>query len=57
MSFFRFVFSFLYVRNWHNGRSEVSRPRLTILLAIIVLLVLSIALIAFLQAPIEYTNS
>ena len=54
MNFWRFVFSFLYTRNWHNGQMELSRPRVALLAAFLFLLVLALALISILQAPIEY---
>jgi hypothetical protein len=54
MTFWRFVFSFLYTRNWHNGQMEISRSRLALLSAAIFLTILALTLIAILQAPIEY---
>ncbi len=54
MGFFRFVFSFLYARNWHSGHMELSRPRVTLFCAGLFLLCLSLTIIAILQAPVEY---
>jgi uncharacterized membrane protein YidH (DUF202 family) len=54
MSFLRFVFSFLYIRNWHTGRMEISRSRLWLFLALIGLVCLALGIISFLQAPISY---
>ncbi len=54
MSFFKFVFSFLYVRNWHTGKLELSRPRLSIFFAMMFLVMLALVMILFLQAPVEY---
>ena len=54
MSFFRFILSFLYIRNWHNGKMELSRPRLMVFGAFILLITLAMLMIAFLQIPIEY---
>ncbi len=54
MTFWRFVFSFLYVRNWYTGDLELSRPRLALLSAALFLLVLAVMLITVLQTPIEY---
>jgi hypothetical protein len=54
MSFFRFIFSFLYTRNWHTGRMELSTPRVIILLASIILLGIATAMIAYLQTPVVY---
>jgi hypothetical protein len=57
MGFFRFAFSFLYTRNWHTGKMELSRPRLAIFCGGAFLLLLSFALIAILQAPLEFMVS
>jgi len=65
MIFWRFFFSFLYLRNWHTGQWEISRPRLFLFLAIsrprlflflasVFLVVLALILIGFLQAPLIY---
>lgn len=54
MSFWRYIFSFLYTRNWHNGQMELSRPRLALFSAVMFLIVLALLLISVLQAPIEY---
>jgi hypothetical protein len=51
--FFRFAFSFLYIRNWHTGRQELSRSRLVIMGCGAVFLIVSLVVIGFLQAPIE----
>ncbi len=55
MSFFRFIFSFLYIRNWHTGQQEISRPRLVLLLAVVMLVGVALLMIAYLQTPIVYT--
>lgn len=57
MSFFRFTFSFLYVRNWHTGKMELSRPRLALFCGGIFLLMLALTIISILQAPVTYTAS
>lgn len=54
MPFIRYVFSFLFVRNWHNGEMEVSRPRIALFFASLFLIILAATLIAVLQAPVEY---
>jgi hypothetical protein len=54
MSFFRFVFSFLYTRNWHTGQMELSRPRLIVFGAFLFLFTVAMLMIAFLQIPVEY---
>ncbi|MEN9920126.1 MAG: hypothetical protein RL538_19 [Candidatus Parcubacteria bacterium] len=56
MSFVKFIFSFLYVRNWHTGKMELSRPRLSIFFAILFLIMLALTMILFLQAPVEYST-
>lgn len=53
MGFIRYVFSFLYIRNWHTGRYELSRYRLYWFLATILLLVIALSLIALLQSPVR----
>lgn len=54
MNFFSFVFSFLYVRNWHTGDMELSRSRMSIFFAAIFLVLLALTMISILQAPVEY---
>jgi hypothetical protein len=54
MSFIKFVFSFLFVRNWHSGELELSRSRMAIFCAILFLVLLALTMISFLQAPVEY---
>jgi hypothetical protein len=57
MSFLRFVFSFLFVRNWHTGEMELSRSRTAIFAAAIFLILLALTMISFLQSPVEYYRS
>ncbi len=54
MSFWRFAFSFLFVRNWHTGEMELSRPRMALFCAGLFLLLLALTIISVLQAPVEY---
>jgi hypothetical protein len=54
MTFWRFVFSFLFVRDWHSGEMELSRPRVALFFATLFLLVLAITLITVLQLPVVY---
>lgn len=56
MSFFRFAFSFLFVRNWNSGDMELSRPRLALFCGGIFLLLLALTIISVLQAPVTYTS-
>ena len=53
-SFVRFVFAFLYVRNWYTGEMELSRPRVALFASALFLIMLAITMIAALQAPVEY---
>lgn len=53
MSFIKFVFSFLYVRNWHTGELELSRSRMAIFCAALFLVLLALTMISFLQSPVE----
>lgn len=57
MTFVRFIFSFLYVRNWHTGEMELSRPRVSIFCAAVFLIFLALTMIYILQAPVEYSVS
>lgn len=52
----RFVLPFLFVRNWHSGFWELSRPRLILFLAAVFLVATSILLAYMLQAPVIYTT-
>jgi hypothetical protein len=54
MDFFQFVFSFLYVRNWHTGHLELSRSRVALFAGGLFLLLLGMLLATFLQAPVVY---
>ena len=53
MEFVRFVFSFLFVRNWHSGKWELSRSRMAIFSAGIFLVLLALTIISVLQTPVE----
>ena len=54
MNFIRFVFSFLFVRNWHTGEMELSRSRMAIFSAALFLILLALTMISFLQSPVEF---
>jgi len=54
MTFIRFVFSFLYVRNWHSGQMELSRSRVALFCGGIFLLLLALTIISILQVPVTY---
>jgi hypothetical protein len=54
MDFFRFIFSFLYTRNWHSGERELSRPRTVLFFGMLFLCFIAVVIAAFLQSPINY---
>lgn len=56
MGFFKFAFSFLYQRNWHTGKKELSRLRVAVFCGGIFLILLALTIISFLQAPLEYSR-
>ncbi len=57
MSFLRFVFSFLYTRNWHSGEMELSRERVFFLVGVVIIFLIATILITFLQTPVTYVAS
>ena len=54
MKLLRFIFPYLFVRNWHDGSWELSRMRLLFFCAVILLCILGLFVIHILQAPISY---
>jgi hypothetical protein len=54
MSFIRYAFSFLFIRNWHTGEMELSRSRMALFCAGLFLILLAVTIINILQAPVEY---
>jgi len=54
MDIIRFVFWFLYVRNWHTGEQELSHARLALFSAMTFLIFLAVAIAVVMQAPVEY---
>ncbi len=52
----RFIFSFLYVRNWYTGELELSRPRVVLFSAMAFIILLGVLLALLLQSPITYTR-
>lgn len=56
MKFTRFVFPFLFVRNWYDGSWKISLPRLIIFGAIFVLCALGVLIAYQLHAPSVYIN-
>lgn len=57
MKILRFIFPFLFLRNWHTGEWEYSRARLVVFLAGMLLCMLAIGVAYVLQAPVEYVQS
>lgn len=55
MSFFRFVFYFLYTRNWYSGELELSLPRTILFAGMLFLIVLGVVIAGMLQAPVTYS--
>lgn len=50
----QFIFGWFFVRNWHTGEHELSRPRVALAAAAVFLLLLAFLMIAILDAPAEY---
>lgn len=55
MTLFQFIFSFLYTRNWHSGKLELSWPRTALFGAALILIILGLIIVTILQAPLEYS--
>lgn len=56
MSFFKFVFSFLYARNWYSGEVELSTPRVALFSSMLFLILLGVVMASALQSPVEYAR-
>jgi len=54
MGFLRYVFRFLYIRNWHTGAWELSRRRVYWFLATTLILGIGLLLIYLAQRPVVY---
>ena len=57
MRIVRFVFPFLFTRNWYNGAWEFSRPRFTVFMLTLAFLLAGILIAYLLQAPQVYNAS
>ncbi len=55
MDIFRFIFPFLYTRNWHTGQVMLSRPRVALFSAMLFIIVLGVLMAIILQTPVQYT--
>jgi hypothetical protein len=56
MHIIRFIFPFLFVRNWYNGQWELSRARLTLFMLTLLFLIMGILIAYILQMPVVYTS-
>ncbi len=54
MRIFKFIFPFLYARNWHTGAQELSRPRVALFSAMLFLILLGVLMTLLLQTPVTY---
>jgi len=57
MKLLRFVFPFLFFRNWYTGEWELSRVRVFLFLGAIALCIVGLIMIYILQMPVTYTAS
>ena len=55
MTFWQYIFRFLYVRNWHTGHRELSYSRLYWFCAGLGLLTVMLIILYNLQAPISHS--
>ena len=55
MDIFKFIFPFLYARNWHNGSLELSRPRVALFSAMVFIVLLGVLMAIILQSPVLYS--
>jgi len=56
MDLFKFVFPFLFARNWHTGRVELSRPRIALFSAMLFIVFLAVLMASVLQTPVAYNT-
>lgn len=57
MKFIRFIFSFLYVRNWYTGQPELSRARVVSLACFVTFVLVGLGIAMALQAPVTYQQT
>lgn len=55
MNFIKYIFGFLYERNWHTGEKQISYTRVALFSSLLFLLVLLLGFIWILQMPVEYS--
>jgi hypothetical protein len=56
MRLLRFIFPFLFVRNWHDGSWELSRVRMLLCAGLLAIVLLGLILVYVLQTPIVYVR-
>lgn len=56
MHIVRFIFPFLFVRNWNDGSWELSPVRLVLFGGLFLMCVIGISIIYYLQMPVVYTS-
>ncbi|GEM_PF-1067438 len=56
MMIFKFIFPFLYARDWHSGRRELSTPRVALFSAMVCIVLLGVLLAIILQSPVTYNT-
>jgi hypothetical protein len=54
MDLIKFVFPFLYARDWNSGKLELSHPRVALFSAMLFIVFLGVLMAVILQAPIIY---
>ena len=54
MKILRFIFPFIFARNWYNGTWELSRARCILFVAALIFIVLGSIIAYMLQAPVTY---
>ncbi len=52
MTFWQYVFRFLYVRNWHTGRYELDKKRVYWFSGALLFLLVTLILVSILLTPI-----
>lgn len=57
MTFWQYIFSFLFARHPETGVRYLSRPRLYVFLSGLAFFGVSLLIIAILQTPIEYVRN
>lgn len=56
MSFWQYIFRFLYTRNWHTGNWQISYSRLYWFICFLVVIIVCLLVIVHMQSAIEVNN-